>query len=123
VNAKAKAIVVDAAAAPNAQVRILTHELAHALGVGYDQYSRAQAEVIVDCVTHICCSGAGLDVGGESVPYIAGWGQDGAIEAVSEFAQTIDSIARQLEEAIADPADRAVEAATAIGATPELVAG
>jgi len=49
-------------------------------------------------------------------------GEDGAIEAVSAFAQTIDSIARQLEEAIADPADRASEAATTIGATPELVA-
>ncbi len=121
-DAKAKAIVVNAAAAPNAQVRILTHELAHALGVGYDQYPRAQAEVIVDCVTHICCSGAGLDVSGESVPYVAGWGEDGAIEAVSAFAQTIDTIARQLEEAIADPADHAAEAPTTIGATPELAA-
>jgi len=120
-DAKAKAIVVDAAAPANAQVRILTHELAHALGVGYDQYPRAQAEVIVDCVTHVCCSGAGLDVSGESVPYIAGWGQDGAIEAVSAFAQTIDSIARQLEEAIADPADHAAEAPTT-RAAPELVA-
>ncbi len=60
---------------------------------------------------------------GESVPYVAGWGEDGAIEAVSAFAQTIDSIARQLEEAIADPADHAAEAATTIGATPKLVAG
>ncbi len=100
--------------APNAQVRILTHELAHALGVGYDQYPRAQAEVIVDCVTHICCSGAGLDVSGEAIPYIAGWEEDGAIEAVSAFAQTIDTIARQLEEAIADP--DAGEAGQAAGA-------
>ena len=35
----------------NAQVRILVHELAHALGVGYHEYGRAQAEVIVDTVT------------------------------------------------------------------------
>ena len=34
----------------NQQVRTLTHELAHAHGVGYQQYPRAQAEVLVDCV-------------------------------------------------------------------------
>ncbi len=56
-----------------------------------------------------------LDVSGESVFYVAGWGEDGAIEAVSEFAQTIDAIARQLEEAIADPADHAAEAPTTTG--------
>jgi len=114
VTPRPRPIVDDAAVAPNAQVRILTHELAHALGVGYDQYPRAQAEVIVDCVTHICCSGAGLDVSGEAIPYIAGWEEDGAIEAVSAFAQTIDTIARQLEEAIADP--DAGEAGQAAGA-------
>jgi hypothetical protein len=42
--------------------------------------------VIVDTVTFIVCAGAGLDVGGESIPYVAGWGEDGALDAVTEFA-------------------------------------
>lgn len=75
--------------------------LAHALGIGYREYGRHQAEVIVDTVTFIVCAGAGLDVGGESIPYIAGWGENGALEAVTRFAGVIDTIARQLENAIA----------------------
>ncbi|MBV9196642.1 MAG: DUF1738 domain-containing protein [Solirubrobacterales bacterium] len=101
----AKRIVVDASQSVNAQVRILVHELAHALGVGYREYGRGRAEVIVDTVTFIVCAGAGLDVGGESIPYVAGWGEDGALEAVTEFAGVIDSVARKLEAAIA-PASR-----------------
>jgi hypothetical protein len=96
----AKRIVVDQAQPANARVRILVHELAHALGVGYKDYGRRKAEVIVDTVTYIVCAGAGLDVGGESIPYIAGWGENGALEAVSEFAGVIDTLARKLEEAI-----------------------
>jgi hypothetical protein len=39
----------------------------------------------------------------ESVPYVAGWGEDGALEAVSEFAETIDTIARRIEDAVLAP--------------------
>lgn len=86
----------------NAQVRVLVHELAHALGVGYEQYGRHQAEVLVDCVTYIVCGSAGLDVSGESVPYIAGWGEDGALDAIRQYAETIDAIARRIETAIGE---------------------
>jgi hypothetical protein len=58
--------------------------------------------VLVDCVTYVVCSSAGLDVGGESIPYIAGWGEDGALDAIREYAQTIDTIARQIEDALSD---------------------
>ena len=58
--------------------------------LGYDQYGREQAEVLVDCVTYVVCSSVGLDVGGESIPYIAGWGEDGALDAIREYAETID---------------------------------
>lgn len=97
---RARRIVVDATAPINAQVRTLVHECAHALGVDDERYSRAQAEVIVDTVTFIVAAGAGLEVEGESVPYIAGWGEDGALDAVSEFAETIDRVARQIEAAL-----------------------
>ena len=97
---RARRIVVDATAPINAQVRTLVHECAHALGVDYKSYSRAQAEVIVDTVSFIVAAEAGLAVEGESVPYIAGWGEDGALEAVSEFAETIDRLARRIEDGV-----------------------
>lgn len=58
--------------------------------------------MLVDCVTYIVCSSVGLDVGGESIPYVAGWGEDGAIDVIREYAQTIDAIARRIEDAL-DP--------------------
>jgi hypothetical protein len=97
---KLKRIVVDATVPANAQLRTLIHETAHALGVDYVRYSRAQAEVIVDTVTLVAASGVGLRVDGETVPYVAGWGESGALEAVTEFAETIDRIARQIEDVL-----------------------
>lgn len=47
---KAKRIVVDADQPANAALRTLIHETIHALGVGYAQYGRERAEVIVDTV-------------------------------------------------------------------------
>jgi len=48
-------IVVNEQLAPNGCVRMLVHELAHALGVGYEEFGRARAETIVDAV--IFCRG------------------------------------------------------------------
>ena len=93
-------IVVDQQAPENARVRTLIHECAHALGVDYQHYSRAQAEVIVDTVTFLVSASAGLAVDGETIPYIAGWGEHGALEAVTQFAETIDKLARRIESAL-----------------------
>lgn len=98
--------IVIASGSANRQVRTLVHELAHALGVGYEQYGRGQAEVLVDCVTYIVCSSVGLDVGGESVPYIAGWGEDGALDAIREYADTVDAVSRRIEDAIGAHSER-----------------
>ena len=86
----------------NRRLRTLVHELAHALGIGYEHYGRKCAEVLVDCASYIVCGSVGLDVGGETIPYIAGWGEDGALDAIREYAETIDTIARRLENAL-DP--------------------
>ena len=51
------------------------------------------------------------DVGGETVPCVAGWGEDGALEAVTEFAETIDELARRIESALREALDRALVAA------------
>jgi hypothetical protein len=48
-------IVINDKLPANAQVRILVHESIHALGVDYQHYSRAQAEVIVDTVIFSSC--------------------------------------------------------------------
>jgi hypothetical protein len=52
----------------------------------------------------------GLDVGGESIPYVAGWGEDGALDAIREYAQTIDTIAGRLEDALAPKPEPAADA-------------
>ena len=93
--------IVIAAGPANRQVRTLVHEIAHAHGLGYTDYGRERCEVLVDCVTYCVLGSVGLDVGGESIPYIAGWGEDGALDAIREYAQTIDTIARRIEEALA----------------------
>jgi hypothetical protein len=61
--------------------------------------------VIVDTTTLIVLSGIGLDVSGETIPYVAGWGESGALEAVTEFAQLIDGLARRIADAIEDHID------------------
>ena len=49
----------------------------------------------------IASSSIGLAVGGESIPCVAGWGEDGALDAVTEFAATIDALARRIEDVLA----------------------
>jgi hypothetical protein len=37
--------------------------------------------------------------GCETIPYVAGWWEDGALDAVTKFAETIESVARRIEDA------------------------
>jgi hypothetical protein len=87
----------------NAKVATLIHELAHAHGVDYTQFSRPEAELIVESVACIVCAGAGLDTRGESVPYLAGWNPDDALERIKRLTATIDEIARRIERALDPP--------------------
>jgi hypothetical protein len=105
-------IVVNWELPSNAQVRVLVHEIAHALGVGYREYGRRRAEVLVDTVTYIVCGSVGLDTSGSSVPYVAGWGESGELDAIRGYAETIDEIARRIEERLR------CEPATAVEQTP-----
>ena len=74
-------IVIDQQSPGNARVRTLIHECTHALGIDYQHYTRAQAEVIVDTVTFLVSASVGLEVDGETIPYIAGWGEHGTRQA------------------------------------------
>jgi hypothetical protein len=112
---KQREIVVNAALAQNAQVRVLVHELAHAFGIGYADYGRRRAEVLVDTVTFIVCGAVGLDTSGSSVPYVAGWGESGELDAIRGYAETIDKIARRIEDALR-PEARALEQQASLAA-------
>lgn len=92
-------IVVDSTGPANARVRVFVHELAHALGVGYRDYGRADAEVIVESITLIACGALGLDTSGESIPYVATFG-GGDVAAIREHAATVDKLAKRLEDAL-----------------------
>lgn len=92
-----KTIAVSESLTFNGMVRVLVHEIAHALGVGYKDYGRSAAEVIVESVTYIVLAGQGFDLDPTSVPYIAGWGKGNATVTIREFAETIDTLARQIE--------------------------
>ncbi len=96
-DSKRQEIVVNSVLPANGQVRVLIHEIAHALGLGYREYGRERAEVLVDTVTYIVCGSVGLDVSASSIPYVAGWGEDGALDAIRGYAATIDTIARRIE--------------------------
>jgi hypothetical protein len=94
-------IAVNTNLPTNAQVRVLIHELCHAHGADYKTYDRAACEVIVDCATHIACASLRLDVSGETIPYIVGWGEaDDALAAVRRFATVIDALAASIEDAL-----------------------
>lgn len=98
---KAKHIAINRSAAPNAQVSVLVHEIAHAMGVGYEEYGREQAEVLVETAAFIVCTSIGLDTSQASVPYVAGWGGADALPALERFAVVVDDVARRIEKAIA----------------------
>lgn len=86
---------------PNAEVRTLIHELAHTIvGEMKEDFANAYEEVIVESATYIAASAAGLDTSGESIPYVAGWGEDGAVEAIQQVAELIDRAALRIEQAI-----------------------
>lgn len=72
--------------APNAQVRILIHEMIHSFGIGYQEYGRERAEVITDSATYIACRAIGLDVEKSSIPYVAGWAGSQASEIRDDLA-------------------------------------
>lgn len=57
----------------------------------------------------MAASSVGLAVDGETIPYVSGWGEDGALEAVTEFAETIDQVTRRIEDVLLAGAEPAGE--------------
>jgi hypothetical protein len=96
----AKRIVLAEGHTPNARVRVLVHEIAHALGIGYADFGRSGAETIVEAATYVVLAGQGFDVEASSVPYIAGWSGANGADKLRDFAESIDSVARRIESAL-----------------------
>jgi hypothetical protein len=100
---KARLIVIGEGE-PNAELRTLVHELFHAkLSVleNVPTFRYAEEEVIVDTATYLACLALGLDVSCESIGYVAGWGESGELEQIQKAAETIDALARWVEDAAA----------------------
>jgi hypothetical protein len=52
--------------------------------------------------------GLGLDVFGETVPYVASWAEHGALDDGGQFAALIDALARRVEAALSATGDQAL---------------
>jgi antirestriction protein ArdC len=98
-------IVLASTLAPNGQVAVLVHELAHVHGARYDEFGRAGAEVVAETAAHIALAGVGLDTGRQSVPYVAGWA-DAAPQTLASYAEATHRIAAALEAALGTERER-----------------
>jgi hypothetical protein len=94
---EAKLIVIDGSTSVNEMVATLVHELAHAMGITYRDRGRGEAELIVEATTYVVCQSIGLDTSGRSIPYVAGWAGEGAVQKMRDAVSTIDELAKRLE--------------------------
>lgn len=96
-----RAIAVSTDLEPDAQLRVLVHEAAHAEGTPVRAHGRVRAERIVESATFIVCARLGLDVSVSSVPYVAGW--DSGDPGTSERdAAEINRVALAVERRLRD---------------------
>jgi hypothetical protein len=89
---------------PNAQVKTLIHELAHALLRAEPceddpALEHAAEELVVESVAFTVCGSLGLDSSGYSIPYLASWAEREDIATIEQTAGLIDRLARRIENA------------------------
>lgn len=114
-----KLIAVDDSHAPNAQVRILVHELIHAHGASTQGFGRQLAETITDSAAFVACRSLGLDVLDVVSEYLVGW-SDRDIRA--RALGYIDFYAAHIERACGVH-ERKVSEPKALDVEPESPAG
>ncbi len=88
--------------AVNRTAAVLIHELGHALVAETEAGALPSAleELVVESVAFVVSAAAGLDVSCEAVPYVASFGGEDAAEQVGRCGETIDAIARRIEDAL-----------------------
>ncbi len=94
-----KVIALSAALAPNGQVAVLVHELAHVHGARYAEFGRAGAEVVAETAAFVALSAARLDTSGQAIPYVSGWA-DAALKEIAGYAEAVHRIAVVLERGL-----------------------
>jgi antirestriction protein ArdC len=102
---RARRISIETGLAGNARVATLVHELGHALIDreldGHGRLDKRVEELIVEAVAYVALAAAGLDTAPDSVPYIASWEGDDALEQLQRTVQLIDALARRIEQTMA----------------------
>jgi hypothetical protein len=90
--------------AVNAQVKTLTHELAHALlrvepSEEVPKLDLASEELVVESVAFTVCGALGFDTASYSIPYLALWAESADMDTIERTAGLIDRLARRIEDA------------------------
>lgn len=95
VDERAWKIVVNKNLSGNGVVRTLLHEIAHVYGnVNYSDYSRDEAEVIVESSVVMSLGMLGFDVTAASVPYIASWSKTGDLKTVEKYMKLVEEMTK-----------------------------
>jgi antirestriction protein ArdC len=100
----------------NHRVKTLIHELGHALlrqrtpADGAPAFSYSEEELVVESVAYTVCGSIGLDTSDYSIPYLASWSERAGLDTIQAAAQTIDQIAKRIEEQIKQGETNAGEA-------------
>ncbi len=100
-----KAIVVEAAQAPNRQVKTLIHELAHALvradrAEADPELDTATEELVAETIAYCVCASSGIDAGAYSISYLASWSEHTPASTIERTASLIDRLCRRIEDAV-----------------------
>ncbi|WP_324908410.1 ArdC-like ssDNA-binding domain-containing protein [Baekduia sp.] len=99
-------ICLNANNSVNQRVKTLVHELSHMLMQEIrEQEDRppvtyAEEELIVEAVAFTVTASLGLDTSSYSIPYLASWSERAPLETIEQAAETIDCLARRIEDAV-----------------------
>lgn len=99
-------IAINANNSVNQRVKTLVHELSHMLmQEAREQEDRpavkyAEEELIVEAVAFTVTASLGLDTSSYSIPYLASWSEGAPLETIEQAAETIDRLARRIEDAV-----------------------
>jgi antirestriction protein ArdC len=90
----------------NQRAKTLVHELSHMLIHSDDtdesdeSFNYAEEELIVEAVAFTVTASLGLDTSSFSIPYLASWSENAPLETIERAAETIDRLARRIEDAV-----------------------
>lgn len=106
VNEVKKHIGLNAERSVNQKCMTLIHEIAHTREfeagkkINYENYSRKDAEIIVETATMMVGQYIGIDYSQKGLPYLASWKRPEDKDVFRRFAQAIDKIAKEIEDII-----------------------